>query len=486
MSGHNERSEFEIEEDLRRALESLKAVPPPDQHRVRATRSAFLAEAHRIRTAQPVSSRAVMRHTGRKALLPGLMKPTFAGKGIRMVAIVLAVIVALAAAGGGVTYAADGASPGDPLYGIDRAAEQTRLSLTASPAQAVRLQLAFADERLGEAEELAEADDGTNLSAAVDGYGDAVAAAAQELGQTRDRDQDQLRTLFDDSLGAQQGRLERVLTSNAYAFGRGSGVVDDDDDAGDEDDTGDEDDVDDEEDVDDTELDDDTEDTFTAACVGADPHPVGSSLAAQYDVPYETVMTWFCDDGFGFGEIMIALRVGDAVGEEPADLLTQSVEMDGWGHVLQSLGLIGHGQGNPHRPDLDEPTEEPTDEPTDEPTVEPTDEPTVEPTDEPGDDERPCGDTPGQGCGVGNDADHVPPGQSDDKPGNGNGNDNDNDHVPPGQSDDKPGNGNGNDNDHVPPGQSDDKPGNGNGNDADHVPPGQSEDHPGNGRGNNK
>ena len=75
-------------------------------------------------------------------------------KGSRLSWLIVIVLVVIFFAGSGLAYAADGAVPGDTLYGMDRALEDLRLSWTLSPQTAVRLRLNYAQERLAEAEKL--------------------------------------------------------------------------------------------------------------------------------------------------------------------------------------------------------------------------------------------------------------------------------------------------------------------------------------------
>jgi hypothetical protein len=77
------------------------------------------------------------------------------------------------------------------------------------------------------------------------------------------------------------------------------------------------------------------------SCVGIDPHPVGQKLADAYDVPYEDIMGWFCDDNFGFGEIKLALQAAEALDVLPEDLLAMKDELGGWGQVWKELGSHG-------------------------------------------------------------------------------------------------------------------------------------------------
>src|SRR6266508_1181398 len=64
----------------------------------------------------------------------------------------LATLLALIAGTGGVAYAANVSNPGDPLHGLDLAMEQTHLRLAFNLSTKVKLRIAFAQERLNEAQ----------------------------------------------------------------------------------------------------------------------------------------------------------------------------------------------------------------------------------------------------------------------------------------------------------------------------------------------
>jgi hypothetical protein len=88
-------------------------------------------------------------------------------------------------------------------------------------------------------------------------------------------------------------------------------------------------------------------------------HPVASALAERYDVDYEEVLAWFCEDGLGLGEIGLALytvRVVENMADDDVsadagvatvpmtadDLLAMRLEEEmGWGQIWQELGFIG-------------------------------------------------------------------------------------------------------------------------------------------------
>jgi hypothetical protein len=72
----------------------------------------------------------------------------------KLIAALVAVVVGTAATGGGVALAAEGSLPGDTLYPVKIAVEDARLSWANSPAAEATLNLAFADKRVAEMEQL--------------------------------------------------------------------------------------------------------------------------------------------------------------------------------------------------------------------------------------------------------------------------------------------------------------------------------------------
>ena len=105
-------------------------------------------------------------------------------KGARLSWLIVIVLAVIFFAGSGLAYAADGAVPGDTLYGIDRAVEDFRLSWTFSPQTAARLQLNYAQERLAEAEKLLARGDDRLAKIAMDHFD--LMMAAVEAWQKRD------------------------------------------------------------------------------------------------------------------------------------------------------------------------------------------------------------------------------------------------------------------------------------------------------------
>lgn len=67
------------------------------------------------------------------------------------------------------------------------------------------------------------------------------------------------------------------------------------------------------------------------AC-GMESHPAGMKIADAYSVAYEDVMDLFCG-GYGFGEIMIALKLADGDEEFFDELIALRDSGEGWGNV---------------------------------------------------------------------------------------------------------------------------------------------------------
>jgi hypothetical protein len=134
-------------------------------------------------------------------------------------------------------------------------------------------------------------------------------------------------------------------------------------------------------------------------CVGADPHPTGERLAQEYGVDYTEIMTYFCE-GFGFGEIMLAYNIANAI-EEVSDVEEVfSLRRDmGWGLVMQEYGITGNpknrvddgdplDEGNPPEEseleDIGEPESNSSGKPEDNPGNKTEDHPGGKPEDNPG------------------------------------------------------------------------------------------------------
>lgn len=83
-------------------------------------------------------------------------------------------------------------------------------------------------------------------------------------------------------------------------------------------------------------------------CTGeaARPHPVASAFARRYQVPYEEILTWFCD-GYGFGEVVHAYSISRRADVPVDEVFAQREAGLGWGQIWHSYGLIGRGPKTP-------------------------------------------------------------------------------------------------------------------------------------------
>jgi hypothetical protein len=228
----------------------------------------------------------------------------------------ITVVVAVWMAGvAGLALAADASVPGGPLYGLDRAMEEVERWVTLNPEAATRLEMRLTEERMDEIQELVRKQDQERLEQALGDYGDAVGALTKraqareqladpgqlaEMNQTLARNEERMRYTFQ---GADDEEEEDPGVKGSGREGDGwyTGTM-----------------------------------TIT--------HPVASSLATQYEISYTQVVSWFAD-GYGFGEIMHALKTSDSITDtSPSEILALRAELGGWGEVWQELGLIAGGR----------------------------------------------------------------------------------------------------------------------------------------------
>jgi hypothetical protein len=193
-----------LERPLRIAawLGSAQSITPSVRFKENASRrlQARLQSSSR----PPVSRPVVGRATGNRWVFSTLRR--FAA-----LAVALALIVALAAGTTGVAYAADGAVPGDALYGLDRGVEQLQLSLTRDPNEALQRQIAFTDERLGETEQLAQQEDAGLLEEAINNYDQSILDIARLAETVNEPDDGSLSLLVDQTFSTHQARLQVLL-----------------------------------------------------------------------------------------------------------------------------------------------------------------------------------------------------------------------------------------------------------------------------------
>jgi len=74
----------------------------------------------------------------------------------------------------------------------------------------------------------------------------------------------------------------------------------------------------------------------TGQCTGADPHPTGMKLAQRYSVPYEEIMSWFCQH-YGFGEIDLAYSLSRQSGKPVEEIFAMRASGMGWGAIKKTV-----------------------------------------------------------------------------------------------------------------------------------------------------
>lgn len=75
-----------------------------------------------------------------------------------------------------------------------------------------------------------------------------------------------------------------------------------------------------------------------AACPQLDPHPIGESISAKFEVSYEEVMDWFCG-GETFEDILLALETQALSGHPVEELFAMKAQM-GWEDIWKELGIV--------------------------------------------------------------------------------------------------------------------------------------------------
>jgi hypothetical protein len=102
-----------------------------------------------IHSRQAVTNRSWSNYNNRTAQIP--LRRRFS-----MVSIILAIVLTLAAAGGGTAYASQTSLPGDALYSMKLGTEQMRMTLQGDDVARAERALSFAERRVEEMEALAE------------------------------------------------------------------------------------------------------------------------------------------------------------------------------------------------------------------------------------------------------------------------------------------------------------------------------------------
>lgn len=118
-------------------------------------------------------------------------------------------ILLISLATGGV-YAADGAGPGDWLYGLAREIDQVRLILESDPEVKASTRLGFAADRLNEAKNEIENGDIDNALIAFKAYDHMIDQYAQMLVNEDGLERDKLKDLLTEALNIHQEVLANV------------------------------------------------------------------------------------------------------------------------------------------------------------------------------------------------------------------------------------------------------------------------------------
>lgn len=193
-------------EPLLRTIESLQrtrgAVQPSETFRQQAPArlQARLRQSQRWSSRRDATKRVTPDHAKRAGFSPLIWR----------LAPVMAVLIVALGLVTGVAYAADGAAPGDTLYWIDQTVEQLQLSL-ATPERSFSLRLEFANERLLEAEQLAEEGDTEHLAEALAQYEELASDITQEIEAGAGIENEELLAQLDSELSTHEERLESLL-----------------------------------------------------------------------------------------------------------------------------------------------------------------------------------------------------------------------------------------------------------------------------------
>jgi len=76
----------------------------------------------------------------------------------------------------------------------------------------------------------------------------------------------------------------------------------------------------------------------TYACPEEDPQPIAVSIAEKFDVSYKEVISWYCDDGYIFEDILLALQTSKMSDMDP-DTLLEETETKTWEEIWDDLGI---------------------------------------------------------------------------------------------------------------------------------------------------
>lgn len=195
--------------------------------------------------------------------------------------------------------------PGDPLYRVELRLEQRYLGFLDDPGAQSQFVLGLSEERLQEAETLAERGAADELQVALVAYSLHIGSIAEDVKRVDSVIQSENVDLI---LAEQQRHLDKILAKSIA----------------------------------------NSSDTATIQSVaslqcdgevtpGDSLHPIGVTLAAQHGVRYEELISWVCE-GHSFGEIVLALASDVHEQSSPARLLDLKSELGGWGQLWKAMG----------------------------------------------------------------------------------------------------------------------------------------------------
>ena len=161
-----------LEPLLRIALEIREPpdVKPSTAFKVRA-RVQLMEQIHAMRS---VTKWPWFRYTGQ-------VKPITYKRRFSMVSIIVAIVLAVCAAGGGTVYASQDSLPGEVLYPVKLGTEHVRVAFAGGDTNKAELYLTFANRRVEEMTALTEKGRPEKVDIAVNGYDEAIAKATQKM-----------------------------------------------------------------------------------------------------------------------------------------------------------------------------------------------------------------------------------------------------------------------------------------------------------------
>lgn len=235
----------------------------------------------------------------------------------------IAIVVLLASlfGGGAAVQASSQALPDSPLYPLKTGIESLRLVVSSEPAQ-TQLALEFANRRIEEAGKLIENQAYDYLPEVVAGYWQLTRQALEKMqltGAFTDNQADLPADLIAGQLDTMTALLDQMPSDQWSVLEQSL-----------------------EEETPEPQPVEEEEPPISGppqpGCTNQ-THPVGVKLSVTYGVPYEEVMGWFCQ-GFGFGEIMLALQASQHSELSAEEILLLKLELGGWGEVWHHLAML--------------------------------------------------------------------------------------------------------------------------------------------------